>query len=104
MDAVCVIDPEVNHDHLGFSKRSEIIPQAATSYLSNCSTIMVALALAPLHARFWPRISNRDHLQAVSGAGYRVSHRWTFWISVPFIRRRRRKMEAETKKILAPCW
>jgi len=73
MDAdVPLLIPEVNPDHL------ELIPvqRAARNWSgaivtnSNCSTMVVALALAPLHQAFGVRQLFVTTLQALSGAGY----------------------------------
>jgi len=73
MDAdVPLLIPEVNPDHL------ELIPvqRAARNWSgaivtnSNCSTMVVALALAPLHRAFGVRQLFVTTLQALSGAGY----------------------------------
>jgi len=60
---------------------------------------MVAVALAPLHARFGLESVSRPPAGR-SGAGYPVSHRWTFWIRAGHSSAAKKKMEAETKKIL----
>ena len=73
MDAdVPLLIPEVNPDHL------ELLPiqRAARKWTgaivtnSNCSTMVIALALAPLHQAFGVEQLFVTTLQALSGAGY----------------------------------
>jgi aspartate-semialdehyde dehydrogenase len=73
MDAdVPLLIPEVNPDHLGLLP----LQRAARGWTgaivtnSNCSTMVVALALAPLHEAFGVRQLFVTTLQALSGAGY----------------------------------
>ena len=73
MDAdVPLLIPEVNPDHLGLIP----IQRAARGWTgaivtnSNCSTMVIALALAPLHQAFGIEQLFVTTLQALSGAGY----------------------------------
>ncbi|MBK5188580.1 MAG: aspartate-semialdehyde dehydrogenase, partial [Gemmatimonadaceae bacterium] len=73
MDAdVPLLIPEVNPDHLGLLP----IQRAARGWTgaivtnSNCSTMVIALALAPLHLAFGIEQLFVTTLQALSGAGY----------------------------------
>src|SRR6202011_4375903 len=67
----------------------------------NCSTIIMALALAPLHARFGIEAVIATTLQAVSGAGYPGVPSLDVVDNVlPFIDGEEPKMESETRKIL----
>src|SRR6185436_454613 len=51
MDAdVPLLIPEVNHDHLALLARQQYSPGGYIVTNPNCSTIMLTLALAPLHA------------------------------------------------------
>ena len=73
MDAdVPLLIPEVNPDHLGLLpvQRSVRKWSGAIVTNSNCSTMVVALALAPLHQAFGVRQLFVTTLQALSGAGY----------------------------------
>ena len=50
---VPLLIPEVNHEHLGLIKTTAALPSGGFIVTNpNCSTIMLALALAPLHASF----------------------------------------------------
>ncbi|HEU4641516.1 MAG TPA: aspartate-semialdehyde dehydrogenase [Gemmatimonadaceae bacterium] len=64
--------PEVNPDHVALleRQRAERGWPGAIITNSNCSTMVVALALAPLHQAFGVRQLVVTTLQAVSGAGY----------------------------------
>ena len=99
---VPLLIPEVNPDHL------KIIPlqqrkrgwkgQIATN--PNCSTIVLALALAPLK-QFGIRRVIATTMQAISGAGYPgVASMDINGNVVPYIGNEEEKMESETQKIL----
>lgn len=106
MDAdVPLLIPEVNHEHLsllqvqragrGFKEGGMIVTNP------NCSTIMVALALAPLHARFGIEAAVVTTMQAISGAGYPGVPSLDINDNVfPFIASEEEKIETETLKIL----
>jgi aspartate-semialdehyde dehydrogenase len=67
----------------------------------NCSTIMIALALAPLHAAFGVESCVATTLQALSGAGYPGVASLDILDNVlPFIGGEEEKIETETVKIL----
>src|SRR5206468_724278 len=67
----------------------------------NCSTVMIALALAPLAARFGIEAVAVTTLQAISGAGYPgVASLDITDNVVPFIANEEEKIERETRKIL----
>ncbi|MBA3806383.1 MAG: aspartate-semialdehyde dehydrogenase, partial [Acidobacteria bacterium] len=67
----------------------------------NCSTIMLALALAPLHARFGVEAVIATTMQALSGAGYPGVPSLDITDNVlPFIENEEEKIETETRKIL----
>ena len=73
MDAdVPLLIPEVNPDHLGLLPVQQSVRgwSGAIVTNSNCSTMVVALALAPLHQAFGVRQLFVTTLQALSGAGY----------------------------------
>jgi aspartate-semialdehyde dehydrogenase len=101
---VPLLIPEVNHEHLALLDRQ----RAARSFDGglivtnpNCSTIMLALALAPLHARFGVEAVVATTMQALSGAGYPGVASLDIADNVlPFIESEEEKMEAETLKIL----
>src|SRR5207244_3255073 len=105
MDAdVPLLIPEVNSEHL------ELIPaqRAARGYghgyivtNPNCSTIVIALALAPLHRKFGVESCVATTMQAISGAGYPGVASLDITDNVlPFIGGEEEKIESETVKIL----
>ena len=100
---VPLLIPEVNHEHL------RLLEQQRTKYTSggfivtnpNCSTIMIALALAPLHAAFGVEATVATTLQALSGAGYPGVASLDILDNVlPYIGGEEEKIEIETTKIL----
>jgi len=100
---VPLLIPEVNHEHLGLLARQK---QRNTSggYIvtnPNCSTIMIALALAPLHGAFGVEATVATTLQALSGAGYPgVASLDIIDNVLPYIGGEEEKIETETTKIL----
>jgi aspartate-semialdehyde dehydrogenase len=102
---VPLLIPEVNHEHLAL-----LDTQASTRSLArggmivtnpNCSTIMLALALAPLEARFGVEAVVATTLQALSGAGYPGVPSLDITDNVlPYIGGEEEKIETETLKIL----
>ena len=100
---VPLLIPEVNHQHLDLLTRQR---QRYTSggYIvtnPNCSTIMLVLALAPLHATFGIESVVATTLQALSGAGYPgVSSLDIIDNVLPHIGGEEEKIETETTKIL----
>lgn len=69
---VPLLIPEVNPEHLGLLDRQRRRRGWSGAVVTNpnCSTVGLALALAPLHRRFGARQVFVATLQAVSGAGY----------------------------------
>jgi aspartate-semialdehyde dehydrogenase len=105
MDAdVPLLIPEINSDHLDVLPRQRKERGFDTGYIvtnPNCSTIVMALALAPLHSRFGIEAVIATTLQAVSGAGYPGVPSLDVVDNVlPFIDGEEPKMETETRKIL----
>ena len=103
MDAsVPLLIPEINGDHLGLMPRQRKDhgwPGAIVTN-PNCSTVALAMVLAPLR-QFGLRAVNVTTLQAVSGAGYPgVPSMDIIGNVVPFIGGEEEKMESETQKIL----
>ncbi|MCU1265739.1 MAG: aspartate semialdehyde dehydrogenase [Acidobacteria bacterium] len=101
--SVPLLIPEVNHQHLelleGQRKRFSSGGYIVTN--PNCSTIMIALALAPLHATFGVRAVIATTMQALSGAGYPGVASLDILDNVlPFIEGEEEKIESETRKIL----
>lgn len=99
---VPLLIPEVNPDHLkllGLQRREKGWPGAIVTN-PNCSTIVLAMALAPL-TRFNIRSVVVSTMQAVSGAGYPgVPSMDILGNVIPFISGEEQKMETETLKIL----
>ncbi|HEV2836655.1 MAG TPA: aspartate-semialdehyde dehydrogenase, partial [Pyrinomonadaceae bacterium] len=99
---VPLLIPEVNHEHLGLLERQR--SKYSRGFIvtnPNCSTIMVALALAPLHAAFGVEATVITTLQALSGAGYPGVASLDILDNVlPYIGGEEEKIEAETTKIL----
>ena len=100
---VPLLIPEVNHQHLGLLKLQRERNSSGGFIVTNpnCSTIMLALALAPLHAAFGVSAVAATTLQALSGAGYPgVASLDILDNVVPYISSEEEKMETETKKLL----
>jgi len=101
---VPLLIPEVNHDHLRLLEAQRKRRAGTKGFIitnPNCSTIMLALALAPLHARFGVKTVTATTMQALSGAGYPgVASLDIVDNVVPFIENEEEKIENETVKIL----
>src|SRR5205809_3991589 len=98
-DAVPLLIPEVNPDHLALLTARPGRGFIVTN--PNCSTVMIALALAPLAARFGIEAAVVTTLQALSGAGYPGISSLDITDNVlPFIAHEEEKIERETRKIL----
>jgi aspartate-semialdehyde dehydrogenase len=100
---VPLLIPEVNHEHLGLIEtQKQRYPSGGFIVTNpNCSTIMLALALAPLHASFGVAAVAATTLQALSGAGYPGVASLDILDNVlPYIGGEEEKIESETKKIL----
>ncbi|HEX8556491.1 MAG TPA: aspartate-semialdehyde dehydrogenase [Pyrinomonadaceae bacterium] len=101
---VPLLIPEVNHEHLAqldAQKRARGLDRGLVVTNPNCSTIMLALALAPLHARFGVEACVATTLQALSGAGYPgVASLDAVDNVLPYIGGEEEKIETETLKIL----
>ena len=105
MDAdVPLLIPEVNPEHLELI----VTQRAGRGYQNgfivtnpNCSTIVIAMALAPLHAKFGVESCVATTMQAISGAGYPGVASLDITDNVlPFIGGEEEKIECETAKIL----
>ena len=99
---VPLLIPEVNADHLSLvtEQRRAKGWKGAIVTNPNCSTVVLAMALAPLRA-FDLRTVIVSTMQAVSGAGYPgVPSLDILGNVVPFIGGEEEKMESETLKIL----
>jgi len=102
---VPLLIPEVNHEHLALlDAQRERRGWARGGFVvtnPNCSTIMLALALAPLHERFGVTAVVATTLQALSGAGYPGVASLDITDNVlPHIGGEEEKVETETGKIL----
>ena len=99
---VPLLIPEVNGDHLALlphQRKAYEWPGAVVAN-PNCSTVALAMVLAPLR-QFGLRAVNVTTLQAVSGAGYPgVPSMDIIGNVVPFIGGEEEKIESETQKIL----
>ena len=99
---VPLLIPEINSDHLKLlaeQRQSKGWPGAIVTN-PNCSTIVLAMALAPLR-QFNIRSVVVSTMQAVSGAGYPgVPSLDILGNVIPFIGGEEEKMESETLKIL----
>ena len=105
MDAdVPLLIPEVNANHLALldvQRKNSPGQQGYVVTNPNCSTIMLALALAPLHQKFGVSSVVATTMQALSGAGYPGVASLAISDNVlPFIESEEEKMEQETLKIL----
>src|SRR5687768_6442536 len=99
---VPLLIPEVNHEHIALLKqqRNKYSKGGFIVTNPNCSTIMIALALAPLHAAFGVESCVATTLQALSGAGYPgVASLDIIDNVLPFIGGEEEKIEIETTKI-----
>jgi aspartate-semialdehyde dehydrogenase len=99
---VPLLIPEINDDHLALlpsQRRARGWPGAIVTN-PNCSTVVLAMALAPLR-QFGLRSVMVTTLQAVSGAGYPgVPSLDIIGNVLPAIAGEEEKMESETQKIL----
>jgi aspartate-semialdehyde dehydrogenase len=99
---VPLLIPEINPDHLQLLERQHADYGWAGGIVtnSNCSTMFLAMALAPLRA-FGLTRCNVVTLQAVSGAGYPgVPSLDILGNVIPFIGGEEEKLEIEPQKIL----
>lgn len=99
---VPLLIPEVNAEHLDVLAEQRAVKGWPGAIVTNpnCSTVVLAMALAPLRV-FDLRAVLVSTMQAVSGAGYPgVSSLDILGNVVPFIGGEEEKMESETLKIL----
>jgi aspartate-semialdehyde dehydrogenase len=101
---VPLLIPEVNHEHLALLDEQRKNHDGQQGFIvtnPNCSTIMLALAVAPLHAKFGVSSVVATTMQALSGAGYPGVASLAISDNVlPFIEGEEDKIERETLKIL----
>jgi aspartate-semialdehyde dehydrogenase len=97
--AVPLTIPEINPDHFELVK-NQAGPGAIITN-SNCSTMFLAMVLAPLDRRFGVEAVQVTTMQAISGAGYPgVSGMDILGNVVPYIKNEEEKLEEEAAKIL----
>jgi aspartate-semialdehyde dehydrogenase len=100
-DAVPLVIPEVNPEHLTLLEACRETGRGFIVANPNCSTVMIALAVAPLAARFGVKTIVATTLQAISGAGYPGVASLDITDNViPYIAEEEEKIERETRKIL----
>jgi len=100
---VPLIIPEVNPDHLALVgvQRSARAWEGAILCNPNCTTTVLALALAPLHETFGVEAVCATSMQALSGAGHPgVSGLDALGNVLPHIQGEEQKLESETQKLL----
>lgn len=100
---VPLLIPEANPDHLGLLAAQRAARGWSGAILTNpnCTTTLLVLCLAPLHAAFGVQAAVVATLQAVSGAGLPgVASLDLLGNAIPFIQGEEPKVEAETGKIL----
>lgn len=100
---VPLLIPEINSNHLALLdvQRAARGWSGAIVTNANCATIVLAMALAPLHLAFGARRLFVATMQAVSGAGYPgVSALDILGNVVPYIGDEEPKLETEGQKIL----
>jgi aspartate-semialdehyde dehydrogenase len=105
MDAdVPLLIPEVNPEHIELIATQRSARGYDRGYIvtnPNCSTIVIAMALAPLHGKFGVESCIATTMQAISGAGYPGVASMDIADNVlPFIGGEEEKIESETVKIL----
>lgn len=95
--------PEVNPEHFSLveTQKARRGWKGAIITNPNCTTVMLASALAPLHAAFGVEAVMMTSMQAISGAGYPgVSAMDIAGNVIPFIQNEEPKVESESNKIL----
>ena len=98
---VPLVIPEVNRDHMELLERQPFANGGGLVTNPNCSAIVIAMALAPLHTSFGVEAVIATTFQAVSGAGYPgVPSLDILGNVIPFVSGEEPKIETETLKIL----
>ena len=101
---VPLLIPEVNAEHFSLVAKQGKTRSFLKGFIAtnpNCSTTFLAMALAPLHARFGLKRVSVVTLQAISGAGYPgIPSMDILGNVIPFIEGEEEKIESETRKIL----
>jgi aspartate-semialdehyde dehydrogenase len=101
---VPILLPEINHAHTGLIEIQRARRDYKNGFIvtnSNCSTMTLSLALAPIEDAFGIESVMVTTLQAVSGAGYPgVPSLDIVGNVIPYIGEEEEKIERETRKIL----
>lgn len=100
---VPLLIPEINASHIALLERQRLARGWSGGIVTNanCATIVLAMALAPLHQAFGARRLFVATMQAVSGAGYPgVSSLDILGNVIPYIGDEEPKLESEGQKIL----
>ena len=102
MDAdVPLLLPEINADHIAAIEKQRARRRGYIVTNSNCSTMGLALAIAPIEIRWGIEQLHTTTMQAVSGAGYNgVSSLAILDNVIPYISGEEEKIESEPRKIL----
>jgi len=96
---VPLVIPEINPDHFALLAEQEWPGAIITN--SNCSTMFMAMALAPIEETFGITAVQVTTMQAISGAGYPGVPSYDIIGNViPYIGGEEEKMEEESQKIL----
>jgi aspartate-semialdehyde dehydrogenase len=96
---VPLIIPEINHDHFDIVKSQPYKGGIITN--SNCSTMFLAMVMAPLHREIGIESLLVTTMQAITGAGYPgVASMDILGNVIPYIGGEEDKMETEAQKIL----
>lgn len=96
---VPLVIPEVNADHLELVKRQSGPGAIITN--SNCSSMFLTIALAPIDRAFSVTRVQVTTMQAISGAGYPgVASMDILGNVVPYIKNEEEKLEEEVAKML----
>ena len=100
---VPLLIPELNADHIG-AIEGQKKRRGGNGYIvtnPNCSTIGLAMAIAPIERQFGIESLHTTTLQAISGAGYAGVASYAILDNViPFISGEEDKIETEPRKIL----
>jgi len=97
---VPMLIPEVNPEHLNLTRLQKYPSGGMIITKPNCSVIGLAMALAPLEARFGIESVNVVTMQSTSGAGYPgVPSLALFDNIIPYIEDEEEKLEMELGKI-----
>jgi len=96
---VPLVIPEINPDHFALVRHQQGPGAIITN--SNCSSMFLAMALAPVHRAFGITQVQVTTMQAISGAGYPgVPSMDILGNVVPYIRNEEEKLEEEVARIL----